>query len=621
MKIILSQANFEIIKNRLFAIIEEAGETIKFVSASPVANQVFDFNTGLTTASGDVFAVGTYISIQSISIGHVIRTILTEYPENPGIDEDDMFICNNPYEGVPHQSDVVVVAPVHWEGKLVAWCGSHIHEVDVGGPTPGQVGVGAQSIYEEAIPMPALKIIERGQLRKDIEKEYLIRSRVPKLVGLDCKAKIASNNRMKDGLKELIRAYGVETFLQVLDELIGYTERKVRQRLLTVPDGVWRHRAYLDYEDKIYKGLLAMTKEKDSLVFDYRGTSGQAPGVINSTYPGLEAYTLASALSYLVFDDIPRCPAGVLKPVRIISEEGSLFHARWPAGVSKQTTSSGWVVRTLCSTCLAKMLDATAEFKDRVVAPSSGTLAVEELSGTGYHGPILDALASGGGARSHKDGIDTGGVPELPSCSITDIETAESFFPILYLYRRQEKDSGGAGKYRGGVTTGLMYVPHGVRSIPSKIVHGYGVSPEDSGIGGGYPAPNYHTRLKKKTNIKEALRQDCVGEFSELSGEEENLSSICETHQEETDVFEAIFSSGGGGYGDPLERDPALVLEDVKNDLVSIECAKGLYGVVIDSTTQLVEHRETMKTREEIKRQRKILGKISNPKDDLHENV
>src|SRR6516162_8363207 len=123
MKIILSQANFEIIKNRLFAIIEEAGETIKFVSASPVANQVFDFNTGLTTASGDVFAVGTYISIQSISIGHVIRTILTEYPENPGIDEDDMFICNNPYEGVPHQSDVVVVAPVHWEGKLVAWCG------------------------------------------------------------------------------------------------------------------------------------------------------------------------------------------------------------------------------------------------------------------------------------------------------------------------------------------------------------------------------------------------------------------------------------------------------------------------------------------------------------------
>ncbi len=607
----LDPADFEILKNRLFAIIEEAAETIKFVSASPVANQVYDFNTGLMTASGDVFAVGRYISIHAITFGHVVKTILREYMDNPGVEEGDMFICNNPYEGAVHQSDVVVVAPVFWEGKLVAWCGSVIHQVDVGGPKPGQVGVGAQSIYEEAIPMPVMKIIERGRLRKDIEKEYLIRSRASKLVALDFKAKIAANNRMNERLTELIRVYEVETFLTVVDEIIRYTEEKLRERLTRVPDGIWRHRSYLDYGEQIYKGKLTMTKEGDSLTFDYRGSSEQAPAVINSTYPGLEAYTLAGVLTYLSFNDIPRCPAGVLNTIKIISEEGTFFHAKWPAGTSKQTTSSGWVVRTLVTTCLAKLLDASEEFKDRVVAPSSGTLAVEELSGPGFHGPILDSLSGGGGARSSKDGIDTGGIPELASCTVVDIEVAESFFPVLYLYRRQERDSGGAGKYRGGAATSFMYVPHGVQSIPNKIVHGYGINPEDPGITGGYPAPNYHTRIKRGTDIKAALGKGIVDEFVDLSGREEALASICETFQEENDVFEAMFSSGGGGYGDPIERDPALVLQDVKNNLVSIDCARSLYGIVIDPKTLEVNHEKTVGYRDSVRQERKTSGHIS----------
>ena len=606
----LDHADFEILKNRLFAIIEEAAETIKFVSASPVANQVYDFNTGLMTASGDVFAVGRYISIHAITFGHVVKTILREYMENPGVEEGDMFICNNPYEGAVHQSDVVLVAPVYWEGELVAWCGSVIHQVDVGGPTPGQVGVGAQSIYEEAIPMPVVKIVERGRVRKDIEKEYLIRSRASKLVALDFKAKIAANNRMKERLTELIEVYSIETFLTVVDEIIRYTGEKLKERLTTVPDGVWRHRSYLDYGEDIYKGKLTMTKEGDSLIFDYRGSSEQAPAVINSTYPGLEAYTLAGVLTSLSFDDIPRCPAGVFDAIQIISDEGTFLHAKWPAGISKQTTASGWVVRTLTTTCLAKMLDACEEFKDRVVAPSSGTLAVAELSGPGFHGPILDSLASGGGARSTKDGIDTGGIPELASCSVVDVEVAESFFPVLYLYRKQEKDSGGAGKFRGGTALSFMYVPHGVPSIPHKIVHGFGINPEDSGISGGYPAPNYHTRIKRGTDIQASLRKGSVQDFNDLSGREEALGSICETYQDAQDVFEAIFSSGGGGYGDPLERDPVLVLQDMKNDLISIECAKSLYGVVIDPETIEVDDEKTVGCRDAVRGERKESGHI-----------
>jgi len=607
----VSLADFEIIKNRLFAINEEAAETIRFVSASPVANQVYDFNTGLMTASGEVFAIGRYIGIHGPALQHVVKVILTEYSDNPGIASGDMFICNNPYEGAVHQSDVVLVAPIFWEEKLVAWCGSVIHQVDVGGPTPGQVSVGAQSIYEEAIPMPAVKIIEAGRLRKDIEKDYLIRSRAARLVGLDLKAKIAANNRMKERVGELIRVYGVETFLRAIEEIVDYTERKLREKLLKIPDGVWRHRSYLDYGESIYTGVLTMTKEGDALTFDYCGSSPQAPAVINSTYPGLEAYTVSLVLTYLSFHDTPRCPAGVLKVIQIISEKGSFLDAQWPAGISKQTTASGWIVRTLCSTCLAKMLDATEEFKDRVIAPSSGTLCVEELSGPGFHGPVLDSLAGGTGARSYKDGIDTGGIPDLASCSIVDLEAAESFFPILYFYRRQEKDTGGAGKYRGGTTVSFMYMPHRVESIPSKIVHGFGVVPQDLGISGGYPAPNYHTRIKRGTNIKEALKTGIVNSLDDLSGEIEDLTSICQTYQGATDVFEAIFSSGGGGYGDPLDRDPALVLDDVRRSLVSVECAKGLYGVVIDAGTVQVDDQKTSEKRESIRKERKTLGRLN----------
>lgn len=606
----VSLADFEIVKNRLFAINEEAAETIRFVSASPVANQVYDFNTGLMTASGDVFAIGRYIGIHAPALRYVVKTILTEYSENPGIAAGDMFICNNPYEGAVHQSDVVLVAPIFSQGNLVAWCGSVIHQVDVGGPTPGQVSVGARSIYEEAIPMPAVKIIEGGRLRKDIEKDYLIRSRASRLVALDLKAKIAANNRMKERVDELIRSYGLETFLRAVDEIVDYTERKMRERLLKAPDGIWRHRAYLDYGESIYTGFLTMTKEGDRLTFDYRGSSPQAPAVINSTYPGLEAYTVSLVLTYLSFDDIPRCPAGVLKAIDIVSEEGTFLHAKWPAGISKQTTASGWIVRTLCSTCLAKMLDATEEFKDRVLAPSSGAICVEELSGPGFHGPVLDALAAGTGARSHKDGIDSGGIPDLASCSIVDLEAAESFFPILYLYRRQEKDTGGAGKYRGGATISFMYVPHRVDSIPSKIVHGFGIVPQDLGISGGYPAPNYHARIKRNTNIKETLKNGIVESFEDLSGETQDLTSISQTYQGASDVFEAIFSSGGGGYGDPLDREPALVLDDVRRSLVSVESARRLYGVVIDEGALEVDLQKTVERRESIRKERKSAGRL-----------
>lgn len=609
---------FEILKNRLFAITEEAAETIKFVSGSPVANQVYDFNTGLMTAEGDVFAMGTYISIHAIPLNWVVRTILNEYRENPGIGEDDMFICNDPYEGAVHQSDVVVVAPIHWEGELVAWCGAVIHQVDVGGPKPGQVGVGAGSIYEEAIPMPCVKLVEGGRVRRDLEKEYLIRSRARRLVSLDLKAKIAANNTAKERLRELFRVHGRERILGVTQQIIDYTEGKFRARLKELPDGTWRHRSYMDYSGDIYKGFLAMKKAGDRLIFDYTGTSKQAPAVVNSTYAGTEAYTLCAVLAALSYDDIPWCPAGILRAVEILAPEGSFINARWPAGASKSTTAAGSVVRLLAGACLARILDASEEHKDRVLAPEGGSIGVEELfgldpRGVPFYGPMLDSMGTGLGARSYKDGVDTGGRSHIPAAAIIDMETAEASYPLLYLYRRQERDSGGAGMYRGGMAISLMYTPHDVPRI-NKIQHYYGLSPESPGISGAYPAAKNFKAHLRGTNVEELFRQGIMPQsFAELSGELELTPAICETSQERGDLFLAVPAACGGGYGDPIDRDPRLVQQDVVNGAVSREAAQGIYGVVLEPQGLAVDYPATEARRGAIREERRRLGALPSP--------
>lgn len=211
----------EILSNRLWITNDEVAATVRRVSGSPVATEICDFNTALLRANGDAFMVGMYMGL--ISLGHdmIIKDILREYQENPGIEEDDMFLCADPYLGSLHQNDVALVAPVYSDGELIAWSGVAVHEVDVGGPVYGSHGsIGATSIFGEALPIPPIKIIERGRLRKDLEREYLMRSRTPDLNALDLRAKIAANNLAKQRILECVEHYGVETVVAAMEVVV-----------------------------------------------------------------------------------------------------------------------------------------------------------------------------------------------------------------------------------------------------------------------------------------------------------------------------------------------------------------------------------------------------------------
>ncbi|HBY98009.1 MAG: hydantoinase B/oxoprolinase family protein [Ardenticatenaceae bacterium] len=604
----------EIFRSRLSAINDEAATTLRLVSGSPVANEAHDMNTALMTPDGEAFSIGVYISIHAMSLASTVQNIVRDYSDNPGIAPGDIWMSNDPYVGACHQMDVVIVAPIFYGDELVAWTGATCHQIDLGGPVEGQVQVGATSIYGEQPLVPPIKFVERGRVRKDLEWLYLRHSRLQNLAALDLKAMIAACNVATARVQGLIDRYGLDTFKAALAATIDTTEQRFRARLRDLADGTYRHRGYIDADGEVYPVVVSMTKEYDHLTFDFTESAQQAPALVNCCRPALEGAVISAILPYLCYD-IPWCPAGIARAVGIVSRPGTVVHAEWPAGVSKATTTGSYMATISSSVCLAKLLAATEGYQEQMMATWMGGLFVEELFGIDqrgnyFGGTILDAMAGGSGARTYKDGIDTGGFLDSPSSIIANIEDYELNYPVLYMYRRQQADSGGAGKFRGGATISMMYIPHGIDRIPTKIMHAIGVEqPGSAGIAGGFPSCTNQFVLKRHSNIRELLAAgELPQSLAEIEGDLDVATGITPTSQSRDDVYHCI-GMGGGGYGDPIDRDPALVLKDVVNGLVTPEWAGRMYGVVVEPDPWRVNGEATLRQREVIRAGRRQLAR------------
>jgi N-methylhydantoinase B len=608
---------FEVLRHRLWAINDEAGATIRRISGSPVATEAYDFNTGLLTPQGDMLLVGIYISAHASVQDLIVRYLLERYTDNPGIAEDDMFITGDPYVGALHQSDVTCIAPIHWRGELVAWCGCTVHQVDVGGPVPGSVTVGARSIYEEAPPIPPIKIVEGGVLRKDIEREYLRRSRTPELVALDLRAQVAANNVAKARVLELIRRHGLEVIRGVMGQMVDYVEAKFRERLRELPDGTWRHVTFLEHdgiESKVYPCRLTMTKEGDTLTFDFSESAEQAPALINCCYGGLRGNIMANVLPHLCYD-MPWTPAGLWRAIKVITRPGTLVDAAWPAGVSMASMSAAWAARAAVNACLGRMMAASPRYKDHAMSVWMGSYLAQNISGTNQRGEpfgtvIIDSMAGGTGARTYKDGVDSGGFISSLACVIANVETNEHFFPLLYLYRRQLPDSGGPGMFRGGVGGERAFIPYDANQPLDTALYSYGVeAPASAGICGAYPAATCYMAIKRGTNLWEVFQQgQVVTDLGDLEGELEVQPAMRVTRLGGRDVTLCAYP-GGGGYGDPLDRAPELVLRDIRNGLVSPEWARLIYGVVVkEGDPPALDLAATLERRLAIRRERAPQG-------------
>jgi len=602
---------YEVIRHRLWAITDMMGQALKAMSGSLVVTDCNDFDVAITDEVGDVVQVGPYNTELVASTDLAIKWILQHRSVNPGIREGDMFLCNDPWVGGGlHQNDVALFAPLFHDGKLFAWTCAVAHQADLGGVSPGSWTPRAEDIFWESLPTPPVKIVEGYQLRQDIEDVYLRRSRVPKLVALDLRAKFGANMVGHERIRQLIDRYSADTVKAAMQRQLDDAESRLRAKLEKIEDGTWKAVSYQEQSMKGDRGVhpvvCTLTKRGTDLAFDFTGTGPQS-GMINCTFTGMYGGVMSAVLPVLC-GDIPWAAGGLRRCMSFVTEEGTLNNATFPSGVGKGSVASAWATTNAVTECLSKMLDTSAEHHGDVQSVCCGTWDLCVMAGMDQRGNpfatmITDSMGAGFGAGNDHDGVDTAGLLLIPMGKMPDVEMNEFMLPMLYLWRREEPDSGGPGQFRGGVTGSLCFVPHDTPAPMLQVVSGSGKSiPMNPGLAGGYPGSSQADLAVRSSDVKALFAQGQIpSSLDEITGDHQTLACEDELLLFPDDVHYMSWQSGGG-YGDPLLRDPARVAKDVAELKVTEPTARSVYGVVLGAdrdadlpATQ--EHRQGLKDR------------------------
>ncbi len=584
---------YEVIRHRLWSVTDEMGEALKRMSGSPIVTDANDFDFAISDELGQEVQVGLYNTMLVGAVDLAIYWTLRHRAQNPGIDEGDMFLCNDPWVGGGlHQSDVMVYQPVFHDGKLFAWTSAICHEPDLGGSGLGSFDPSAKDVFSESLPTPPIKVMRNHEIQRDVADAWIRRSRVPMLVGLDLRAKVGANTVGRTRLTSVIEQYGADTVKAVMKRMMNDAETRLRHKLTDLPDGTWRATGYQDQSSvgdrAVHKITVAMTKNGNHLTFDFTGTDPQT-GVINCTYAGMRGGVMLALLPILA-GDIPWSAGGLMRCFDLVSEEGTINNATFPAAVSRGPIGPAWLTGNLIAECLAQMLDQRIELGKSVQASCCGTWDTAVIAGLDERNDqsvpflniMMEPMAGGYGARPVADGMDTGGLFCIPMGRIPDTEMTEFLYPLLTLWRREEPDSGGPGRMRGGVSASVAVTPYG-SSVPMGLVFasaGKAIA-QNGGLAGGQPGNTGLEILARDAGIAEILAQGQLpGDLAELGGTREIGACYAESYLAPGEVL-YMHWQGGGGYGDPLRREPAAVARDVVNGKVSVEGARINYGVVV----------------------------------------
>ena len=593
----LDPLTYEVIRHRLWSVTDEMGEALKRMSGSPIVTDANDFDFAISDELGQEVQVGLYNTLLVGAVDLAVYWTLRNRAVNPGIVEGDMFLTNDPWVGGGlHQNDVMVYQPVFHDGKLFAWTSAVCHEPDLGGVGLGSFSPAAQDVFSESLPTPPVKVVRDFELQRDVADVWVRRSRVPLLVGLDLRAKIGANNVGRERLHALIAQYGADTVKAVMKRMMSDAEHRLRGKLAGLPDGTWTATGYQDQSHEGDRGLhkitVTTTKTGDHLTFDFTGTDPQA-GVVNCTYAGMRGGVM-SALLPLLAGDIPWSAGGLMRCFDLITEEGTLNNATYPAAVGRGPIGPAWLTGSLVGECLSRMLDRDLELGRNVRATCCGTWDTAIFGGLDQRGEqpvpflniIMEPMAGGYGARPHADGIDTGGLSCIPMGRVPDVEMTEFLYPILMLWRREEPDSGGPGRHRGGVSASVAMTAHGT-SFPMGLIlaaAGKAVS-QNGGLAGGYPGNTGLDVIARNSSITELLASGRMpSDLAEISDTLQPTQNYASDYLAPGEVL-MMHWQGGGGYGDPLTRDPESVAADLREGKITSVAAQDVYGVVLHNGT------------------------------------
>jgi N-methylhydantoinase B len=521
-----------------------------------------DFSVALLNRDGNLVAMGQYIPHHQGGMQAALKSILRE-KDIANMKAGDIYLTNDAYRGGTHTADINMFMPIFVDGEIVLFCGATAHQIDIGGMVLGAYCVGATSVYQEGIRFPQIKAGEAGEFYDDFLRTFLYNVRLPKQQKGDLSAMLAA---LKIGVRstpEMIKEHGVEGFSRIMSDILDISERRARAEIERIPDGVYRYTDFIDHDGvdyKVYKIEVALTIVGSDVTIDFTGTDDQAGGFINASYPNTLAACYAAFFLFLD-PTIPR-NSGFFRSINVIAPEGTLVHPISPAPIGGSTTECGGRVYDVVIGALSKAWPEKALGTWSMMwlgvflsgkHPDTGEMFIETL---------LDGLATGGGARADKDGLNATCIA-ASNVLIPNVEIEEEFFPIRFLRREIKVDTGGPGKFRGGCA--LETEVELLADCESTILGSrFERAPPQGANGGGCGGPSEIYRIATDGTVTQFPPKITGVRFKKG---DRLVMRAC----------------GGGGVGNPAERDRSRIAEDIKLGYLTPEAAVRDYGYSLEA--------------------------------------
>jgi N-methylhydantoinase B len=555
----------EVLWNRLVSVVEEQARALMRTSFTSVVREAGDLSAGLFDRRGRMVAqavTGTpgHINAMATSVHHFLREIPAET-----LQEGDAMITNHPWQTAGHLNDFTVITPIFRGGDIVAYFGNCCHALDVGGRG---LGADARQVYEEGLFVPVTRLFVGGEPNEELFRLLRANVRAPFEVVGDLYAQAGSNDLGGARLLDMIEEFDLGDIEEISDEVCSRSERAMREAIEALPDGVYENEAYTDGFDDPIRLCALIRIDGDEMVVDYEGTSPQSERGINVVLNYTAAYT-TFGVKCAISPEVPNND-GSFQPIHVTAPEGSILNALHPAPVGARHII-GHFLPGVIHGALAQAIP------DKVLAQGADSLWNTQITGERGDGePFTYVFFSGGGmgARPTGDGLSAtafpSGIRGVPA------EVIESISPVVMHRREFRPDSEGPGRNRGGFGQEMEL---GVRSDSPWVLSAMydRTRCPAQGIQGGSPG--------------------AAGAVSTTDGR-----GLHPKRQQRMDAEERVVLSlpGGGGYGDPLEREPDLVARDVENGLVSAGRAREVYNVALTRDRDgncVVDEEETARLR------------------------
>lgn len=548
-----------ILKGRFEQIADEMDATLFRSAFNPIIAEAHDASHGLYDAeNGDTLVQGKsglpiFVGVMAFAVKAVIKKAAAQ----GGVNEGDVWIFNDPYDGGTHLSDFRLVKPVFRDGEVFCYLASVGHWHDVGGNVPGNYNPAATECFQEGILIPPVKLYDRGQFRQDVVDILSSNSRQPMSLYGDLNGQINAMDLGEKRLNALLDEYGVQTARYALAALKARAATMMRSKIAGLPSGTYSAEDWLDndgIDDVPLKIALDMTIDGDKMILDFTRSSPACQGPVNIS----RATTIAACYVALkhIFGDVP-ANAGVLEPVTFRIDEGSLLSVKAPKPVGGYTETILRLIDVMFQTI-------TQVAPEDAMACAYGTINALSLAGHRANGArwvMFSFFGGGHGAHGTGDGLNHGNAP-ISTATIPPLEILEAAYPVRFTKWALREDSGGAGRYRGGL--GAIYEIALLEANADVFLFGERGKVAPRGIvGGGDAATNRFVYEQADGEHTPPMVSKMVG-IHITRGQKLRLET-----------------PGGGGYGNALDRPPEAVLADVTLGYVSAEVASDSYGVVI----------------------------------------